>query len=161
MVNILFENSDELDEFDFQIPITKTLMDLMCELIFDSNSYFTQEPVVKAFLVLFGKKSEEEICNYFENAMRNIKYAIGKLPQNENTSCLEIKMDEAIDLFLKSLPVYLKEIIGGDTLKGALKILLLSLQFQKINQDVLMQIFEVFTLNIVQANNLMSPAYSA
>lgn len=55
----------------------------------------------------------------------------------------------------------LKMALGKDTLSKALNLLVSSLQVQKINEDVILQIFELITMKLIEESSQFSPPASA
>lgn len=84
--------------------MTKTLVDIICEVISVSNSSLVQEPVVRAFLLLAGQKCEEKMAEGSGNAIKNIRNLIGKLPVVDHQNPLAMKLDDMVDICLSVIP---------------------------------------------------------
>lgn len=95
---------DELDDFDSQVPVTKTLLEIFCELISDTNTYLVQEPIVKSLLVLFGRPIEHHLDVQSEKMLRNIKKLIGKLPETSNQLPMAMKLAFMVECCFEILP---------------------------------------------------------
>lgn len=94
---------DELDDFDSTIPITKALMDVLCECLIDTNCALKQEPVMKAFLVVAGRKLEN-LLNCYAEKMFLINKSIGPLPKSDNDVPLAMELKEMIKIVEDALP---------------------------------------------------------
>ncbi|KAF5294329.1 hypothetical protein FQR65_LT10782 [Abscondita terminalis] len=152
---------DELDEFDLHIPITKVLVDIVCELLADTDTCLLQETVVKALLLLIGNNTEDYITKQADSLLHNVNKIVGKLPENTNQDVLPMKLDEMVYICMKKCPGIAKSLLGTDTIETGLKTLISSLQSPKINQDVFVQVFELFASQLIAACGQSSPAYSA
>ncbi|XP_025830263.1 uncharacterized protein LOC108739328 [Agrilus planipennis] len=156
---------DEPDEFTYHIPVTKSFIDIICEVLFDSNNYMTQETTVRIFLLLLGTTCENFFNSQSETLLHSINKFVGKLPNNSDDSELTIELDEMVQWCIGCMPSklkrYLPKLFGDKALQAALKLLLSSFQSQKINQHLLIQIFDLCALELILANNKFTPAYSA
>lgn len=96
--------ADDLDDFEQQIPLTKTLFDIFCELIVDTNSSLVQESVVRSLLIAFGEQIEQYFDIKANKIVKNINGLIGKLPTNEHTETLPLKFEKMLELCVDSSP---------------------------------------------------------
>ncbi|KAK4878397.1 hypothetical protein RN001_010903 [Aquatica leii] len=152
---------DELDEFDLHVPITKVLLDIICELIDDTKICLLQETVIKALLLLVGNYTEDYVTKQSDALLHNVNKIVGKLPESSNHEVLPMKLDEMVHICLKKFPGVAKNLLGADTIEAGAKMFISSLQSPKINQDVFMQVFELFASELINACSQSSPAYSA
>ncbi|KAI4455246.1 sorting nexin [Holotrichia oblita] len=95
---------DELDDVEVHIPFTRTLVDIFCELVAETNTFLTQESVVKMLLILFGELSEEYICDKSKKITRSINSFIGKLPNDAKKEDISMCLDEFTRFFLDIFP---------------------------------------------------------
>lgn len=84
--------------------MAKTLLEIVCELLADTNTYFTQEPIMKCSLVLFGKLIEDKLDEDSQCFLRHIKNYIRKLPTNATEYPLAMKVEKMIDCCLEQMP---------------------------------------------------------
>lgn len=98
-----YEFLDELDDLDSTIPLTKALLDVICECLQDTKCALTQEPVMKALLVLAGSKSEQILTHYAERIVRHINRVIGPLPKNDNDCVMAMELDQLVNELEQSL----------------------------------------------------------
>lgn len=173
---------DDLDDFEQQVPLTKALLDVFCELIADSNTSFAQESVVRSILVLMGQKTEEFLENQAEYFVRNVNRLIGRLPTTYNAETLPMKFEKFLEICLDSCPSesdkkkqkmklvgcsfvlfsgVLKQLLSHATVARAFELFLLSFQSQRINEDVFLQIFELVAQQVIAANAQLTPTFSA
>lgn len=92
--------------------MAKTLLEIICELVSDTDTCLTQEPVMKCCLVLCGKLIEDELYNGSHDLLKNIKNVIKKLPENSLELPLAIKIDKMINCCLEQVPGKSKIAIG-------------------------------------------------
>lgn len=102
--NCLVYVSDELDDFEVTLPITKALVDIFCELFADTNTPFIQEPVIKAVLLGIGQTIENFIISTADAAMENFCENLLTIPEKSNTNTLNMDFDVYIDAILSSVP---------------------------------------------------------
>ncbi|KAF2900775.1 hypothetical protein ILUMI_05405 [Ignelater luminosus] len=152
---------DELDEFDLQVPITKALVDIICELISDTNTCLLQESVIKTLLLLIGNYSEEILVKHSDGLLHNVNKHVGKLPENINQDVLAMKLNEMVKICMGLFPGPAKKLLGESTIETGVRLFITSLQSQRINQDIFMQMFELFASELINACGQVSPAYSA
>lgn len=170
---------DDSDDFEQQIPLTKAVIDICCELIVDTNSSLVQESVVKIILVLIGKNSEDVLDKNMDKFIKNINSFIGKLPEYRNQDTLPMKFDKMLEICVASCPSkytnrlinyiinfdlfldVIKQILSEITVRKALELFLSSFQSQKINEDISLQIFELIAQQVIVANSQLTPAFSA
>ncbi|KAK5638239.1 hypothetical protein RI129_012534 [Pyrocoelia pectoralis] len=152
---------DELDDFDLNVPITKVLVDIVVELVGDTKICLLQETVVKALLLFIGHYSEEYICKQSDGLLHNINKFVGKLPDNDNQDVTALKLDEMVKICVEKFPGAIKNLLGEQTIESGISLFISSLQSQRINQDVFIQMFELFTSELINACSQASPAYSA
>jgi hypothetical protein len=96
--------SDELDDFEVKLPVTKTLFDILCELLADTkDTSLTQEPVIKSALLLFGNYIEETILNqtsyYLHYYCTN-----AKIPSETKIETLSLELEEFVGVVLSGVP---------------------------------------------------------
>ena len=105
--------SDELDDFEVKLPVTKALLDILCELLADTkDTSLTQEPVIKSVLLLFGNYIEESVitqANYY------LRYccANAKISAESKVDTLSLELEEFIDVVLSGVPGYLVRSFEG------------------------------------------------
>ncbi|KAB0791579.1 hypothetical protein PPYR_03379 [Photinus pyralis] len=152
---------DELDDFDVHVPITKVLVDVIVELLGDTKICLLQETVVKALLLFVGYYTEEHICRQSDNLLHNINKFVGKLPDAGTEDVTALKLDEMVKICAEQFPSAIRKLLGEQTVNAAVSLFLTSLQSQRINQDIFMQVFELFASELINACSQASPAYSA
>ncbi|XP_017781714.1 PREDICTED: uncharacterized protein LOC108566375 isoform X2 [Nicrophorus vespilloides] len=153
---------DELDDFDATIPMTKALIDLICELIEDTFPPLVKENVVKVLLLTVGNSAESKLHEIGEKLIKAINGCIGKIPKFDGpTIPCPMKIDELVNLCSECIPGTVMKLLNESLVKSALHLLLLSLQSHRINQDTNMQLMEVFASEITEAASKSSPTFSA
>ncbi|XP_018560919.1 uncharacterized protein LOC108903275 isoform X2 [Anoplophora glabripennis] len=155
------EFEDELDEFEIKLPITKTLLDIMCELLADTNSPFLQEPFVKAILLSLGNTIEGFVISKADEIIQSLCTDLITIPKSNETNTLPMEMDVYIDALLSSIPDAVKLTFGKSTLVKSLTLFVSSIQSQTINQDVVLQIFELIVMKLIEESTQISPPASA
>nr|XP_022910839.1 uncharacterized protein LOC111421873 [Onthophagus taurus] len=148
---------DDIDDLELNIPLTKTLLDIFCE----STPCLLPEALVKSILILFGSVIEDYLVNYSKKSLKSVNGMIGKLPNGLQTNPLALTKKELTEIFVDLIPGGLKYLVGEDLFRSAIETLVLSLQSQKINEDIFLQIFELVTSLVIEANCSLSPTYSA
>nr|XP_015838625.1 PREDICTED: uncharacterized protein LOC103314393 isoform X2 [Tribolium castaneum] len=138
------------DEFgDF--AITKILFEIFCELLVDDKeTSLTKEPVIQSILLLFGNCIEKNVvtqANYY------LRYccANAKIPSEGKIETLSMELEEFVSVVLTGIPDSVKSLVGENTLKGAISLFVSSLQIQEINQDIILQIFEICCFKLIEA----------
>ncbi|KAJ8914548.1 hypothetical protein NQ315_010012 [Exocentrus adspersus] len=157
--NLDFE--DELDEFEVKLPITRALLDIMCELFADTNSPFLQEPLIKVILLSLGDSIERFVISKTDALVQNVCTSLISIPETSYTKTLFLEMDEYIEALLSCLPDAVKLTFGKSTLGKSLTLFVHSIQSQKINQDVALQIFELIAMKLIEESTQLSPPASA
>lgn len=169
---------DELDDFEQQIPIAKVLTDVLCELVIDSDTYLVQEASVKSFLLLLGNHVEKYFEQKSDKIVRNINKLVGSLPTGLNQETKPMKLDDMVKVCVDSVPGEivlichfqnnfllptgsLKALLSESTVSASFRLLISSLQYQRINQDVFLQIFELLAQQVVVASGQLTPTFSA
>lgn len=95
--------TDELDDFDLEIPLTKTIMDIMEELIRDSNTSLRRESISRALLLLIGNYVEQVIEKNAKESL-DLNRFIGKLPESINTNVVSLTMEEMVIACMEVFP---------------------------------------------------------
>lgn len=96
---------DELDDFEGKLPLTRSIVDILCELLADDvNTPFIQEPIVKAFLLSFGLKMEQFIEKNVDNFMEYFGTHLFTIPESTVIQTLEIDLEDFVDAILTSFP---------------------------------------------------------
>ncbi|XP_066155757.1 uncharacterized protein [Euwallacea fornicatus] len=152
---------DELDDLEGKMPITKAVLDIICELLEDTNSSIVQEPIVKGSLLLFGPVIEQHITSFVDKGLDYFAKNLVTIPEKINSEVLSMDMENYICCIEKSIPDSLKCLLGKDTFRQALKLLISSLQTPKLNQDVLLQGFELIVMLLIEESIRGSPSTSA
>ncbi|XP_057652629.1 uncharacterized protein LOC130891737 isoform X1 [Diorhabda carinulata] len=155
------EFEDELDEFEAKLPITKSLIDIACELLSDTDSPFITEPVIKAILLIAGNAIENSLVDKMDQLMEDLCTNLLTVPEVSNSNELNLEMDIFVQLILASIPDSVKVVFGKDVLQKVISLLVSSIQIQKINQDVILQIFELVSLKLIEESSRPSPPASA
>lgn len=167
---------DELDDFEVKLPITKCLVDIFCELLADTESPFIQEPVIKAVLLGLGYSIEKNVISTADRILDNFCENLLSIPEKSNQRTLNIDLENFVEAILNSLPgktfntifkislnncfflELLKLALGKTTITKALTLLISSIQNQKINEDVMLQIFELISMKLIEESQLSPPA---
>ncbi|KAJ8984941.1 hypothetical protein NQ317_012192 [Molorchus minor] len=157
--NVEFE--DELDDFEVKLPITKALVDIMCELLADTNSPFLQEPLVKAILLSFGTSIQNIVISKIDGYMECLLTDLITIPETSNYNTLSLEMDAYVEALLNGLPDVVNVTFGKPALTKALTLLITSLQIWNINQDIALQIFELISMKLIEERTQISPPASA
>ncbi|XP_066248103.1 uncharacterized protein [Euwallacea similis] len=152
---------DELDDLEGKMPITKAVFDIICELLEDANSSIIQEPIVKGSLLLFGSVIEQHITSFVDKGMDHLAKNLVTIPEKINSEVLSMDIENYVCCIEKSIPDSLKCLLGKDTFRQALKLLISSLQSPKVNQDVLLQGFELIVMLLIEESIRGSPPASA
>lgn len=169
---------DELDDFEVKLPITKCLVDILCELLSDTETPLIQEPVIKAVLLGLGYSIENSVISTADRIMDNFCENLLTIPEKSNQKTLIMDLEDFVEAilnslpgkicnilnFLKCLPLFLellKLALGKTTLTKALTLLVSSMQNQKVNEDVILQIFELISLKLIEESSQISPPASA
>ncbi|XP_074031796.1 uncharacterized protein isoform X2 [Leptinotarsa decemlineata] len=152
---------DELDDFEAKLPITKALIDSMCELLADSDSPLIQEPLVKTLMLIVGKVLEEFINSEVDGAIADLCVNLFRIPELSNQDTLFLELDDFVEIMMKNLPDAIKLVFGQATLYKAVTLLVSSLQNEKLNEDVILQIFELIVMKLMEESSRSSPPASA
>ncbi|KAL3269312.1 hypothetical protein HHI36_008385 [Cryptolaemus montrouzieri] len=72
-----------------------------------------------------------------------------------------MEFDVFIEYLISGIPDAVTFVIGHSTLKDALSILVSSLQFQKCNLDVMMQLFEFVSVRLMEESSKNSSMFSS
>lgn len=167
-----------MDDFEVKLPITKCLVDIFCELLADTETPLIQEPVIKAVLLGLGYSIENSVISTADRSMNNFCENLLTIPEKSNQKTLNMDLEVFVDAilnsqpgkirnilnFLKCLPLFselLKLALGKATLTKALTLLVSSMQNQKVNEDVILQIFELISLKLIEESSQISPPTSA
>lgn len=86
------------------MPLTKTLLDVMCELLADTNSPLVQEPVVKSLLLLFGPIVEQHLERFIDQGMNYLAENLISIPETPNIKVLSLDIDEFVISIENSVP---------------------------------------------------------
>uniref|UniRef100_A0AAR5QF37 PXA domain-containing protein n=1 Tax=Dendroctonus ponderosae TaxID=77166 RepID=A0AAR5QF37_DENPD len=157
--NIQFE--DELEDFEGKLPITKVIFDIVCELLVDTSSSLIQEPVIKAALLLFGTALEEQVATLMKDFLEHLAESLVTIPEKSNTRVLSMDIEEYVGAIENSSPDKLRFFVGQDNFKSAIRLLISSLQKPRINQDVVLQGFELIAMRLIEESLRISPPASA
>ena len=152
---------DELDDLDSHVPITKTLVDIFCELMPDNNNLLVQESTVRTFLTLLGGISEKKLNELGESVVRSVNAYVGAVPDNLRRNTAAMTCDEYVDAVLSSIPQAFKIVPGAGVASSMVKRLVSSFQSSRINEDIVVQVLELFSSLLVDAASNLSPTYSA
>ncbi|XP_065172984.1 uncharacterized protein [Atheta coriaria] len=145
---------EELDDFDTTIPITKALVDLVCELIEETYPPLVKENIIKTFLLTYGAVIEEKL-------QESIAYSIGHLPKMESRHvAMSMKIEDLVEPIAASLRDIFGQWLSDDSIRSVLKLLMESIQSHKINVDTSLQVLELFISEVISACNQTSPSYS-
>ncbi|XP_072379502.1 uncharacterized protein [Diabrotica undecimpunctata] len=155
------EFEDELDEFEAKLPITKALVDIACELLSDTDSPLIREPVIKVLFLTLGHSVEKYVINIMDCSMDYLCTNLMTIPEFTNNNVLYLEMDVFVESIVASFPDSLKLTFGKTVLQKAVHLLVSSLQVQKINEDVILQIFELISLKLIEESSRPYPPASA
>ncbi|KAJ8959852.1 hypothetical protein NQ318_011585 [Aromia moschata] len=161
LVNVEFEGIHELDDFEVKLPITKALVDIMCELLADTQSPFLQEPLVKAILLSVGNVVQKVAIGKGDRFVEDLMTNLITIPERSNQETLFLEMDAYVEALLSSLPDVVCLTLGKPDLSKALSLFTSAMQFQKINQDTILQIFELISMKLIEESTKISPPASA
>lgn len=167
-----------MDDFEVKLPITKCLVDIFCELLADTETPLIQEPVIKAVLLGLGYSIENTVISTADRIMDNFCENLLTIPEKSNQKTLNMDLEDFVEAilnslpgkirnilyFLKCLPLFselLKLALGKTTVTKALMLLVSSMQNQKVNEDVILQIFELISLKLIEESSQISPPASA
>lgn len=95
---------DELDDFEVKLPITKSLVDILCELLSDTDTFFIQEPIVKAVLLGLGERIEKYVLSNLDAIMNNFCENLLIIPEKSNQKTLNMDLDMYVEALLCSVP---------------------------------------------------------
>lgn len=146
---------DELDDFEGKLPVTKALIDVLCELLSDSGSPFLQEPMIKAVMLILGPSIENFVISKVNWLSEDFSRNLFTIPESSDYKVLTIDIETFVDGILTSLPDSVKLLIGNEALRKALTLFINSYQVQKINQDVLLQIFDLLTMRLIDESTCL------
>lgn len=93
-----------MDDFEVKLPITTSLVDIVCELLSDTDTFFIQEPIVKAILLGLGEAIEKYVITTVDAAMNNFCKNLLTIPEKSNQSTLIMDLDVYIEAILSSIP---------------------------------------------------------
>lgn len=96
--------SDELDDFEVKLPITKSLVDVFCELLADTDTPFIQEPIIKAILLGLGYSIENYVISAVDTAMEDFCENLLTIPEKSNQRTLNMDLEVYVEAMLNSLP---------------------------------------------------------
>ncbi|XP_049823486.1 uncharacterized protein LOC109595505 isoform X2 [Aethina tumida] len=159
-VNVQFE--DELDEFEVKLPVTKAIIGIICELLADTESLLIQESLVKAIVLSFGNTIENRIVSQTENFINNLCANLFRIPETTINQTLDMNLESYISAILSSFPDYMVIIFSQQNLERAIRLFVMSLQTEKINEDIFLQIFELISMKLIEESQLpLGPPASA
>ncbi|XP_045474840.1 uncharacterized protein LOC123680793 isoform X2 [Harmonia axyridis] len=139
---------DETEDFESKVPLTRTFIDIICELIADSDSFASQEPFIKFLLLVFGKSMDEMIISKVEDLFDNL--CVTEVPKSLDCKVLTMDFDVYVEYLISVLPDAVNLLASHSTLKDALNNLILSIQIEKCNKDVILQIFDFMVLRLIE-----------
>lgn len=152
--SIQFED-DELDDFDLTIPISKVLLEIICELAGDYYPFIVKETFVRATLLTLGDTIERAICHYTDRVATYIRQTIEPVRGDVNTAkqmALVMTVNELVETIINdSLSDLLKTILGEDSIHRVIKLFVESMQSQRLNEDVALQIVELLAAKTIDA----------
>lgn len=152
---------EELDDFDTTIPITKALVDLVCELIEETYPPLVKENIIKTFLLTYGAVVEEKLQELSQQLIKSIAYSIGHLPKMESRHvAMSMKIEDLVEPIAASLRDIFGQWLADDSIRSVLRLLMESIQSHKINVDTSLQVLELFISEVISACNQTSPTYS-
>lgn len=93
-----------MDDFEQQVPLTKALLDVFCELIADTNTSLVQESVVRSILLLIGQETEQFLELEADKLVKNVNRFVGKLPVNRNQETLPMQFEKALEICINCCP---------------------------------------------------------
>lgn len=87
-----------------KLPITKSLIDIVCESLADTDTFFIQEPIVKALLLGLGEAIEKYVTSTVDGAMNNFCENLLSIPEKSNQNTLNMDIDAYVEALLCSSP---------------------------------------------------------
>ncbi|XP_044269489.1 uncharacterized protein LOC123014428 [Tribolium madens] len=152
---------DEFDDFDVKLQVTKTLFDILCELLADNKETFlSKEPVIKSILLLFGNFIEENVVTHANYYLRYC-CANAKIPSDGKIETLSMELEDFVTVVLSGIPDSVKCLLGENTVKDVVNLFVSSLQIEKINQDIMLQVFEILCMKLMEGSKQLSPMIPA
>lgn len=134
---------------------------------------------MRSILVLSGKKLEDILSAFAFKMLRLLNKAVGPLPKNDNDLPMPMDIEKMVRILHEAFPSKInviafekicewfrfsgsvKNLFGEHDIKVAIKFFIMSLQNQKINQDVILQLAELICSQFIYASSQMSPTPSA
>ncbi|CAH1966150.1 unnamed protein product [Acanthoscelides obtectus] len=153
--SVAFE--DELDPFEVKLPVTRALVDIICELLADTSSPFVQEPIVKGFLLMLGPTMEHFLVRQVDKMVEKLCVELIRIPDKTNQTTLDLEMTTYMDALLESLPESVKMTFGRHPLSQAVSVFVSSMQNESINRDVALQLLELLALKLIEECSQLSP----
>ncbi|KAK6629673.1 hypothetical protein RUM43_003491 [Polyplax serrata] len=160
---------DELEPLDSSLPIYSLIVDIVSELLQDSDCWVVKEPVVRLIKVVSGhwEKSLEDELSKFDwdrivgNLIRLMRVAIFQSAQGENfefeTDQTKTVLKEAI---LELMPDWIVEFIKPEGLSSAVSLFVDSFQHFRLNRDVLLRLLDILLVHILSCQHLMTNSTS-
>lgn len=93
-----------MDDFEVKLPITKSLVDIFCELLADTDTPFIQEPIIKAILLGLGFSIENYIVSTVDTAMQDFCENLLTIPEKSNQKTLHMDLEVYVETLLNCLP---------------------------------------------------------
>lgn len=87
-----------------KLPITKSLVDILCELLVDTDTPFIQEPIIKAILLGLGFSIENYVISTVDTAMEDFCEHLLTIPEKSNQKTLNMDLEVYVEAMLNSLP---------------------------------------------------------
>lgn len=93
-----------MDDFEVKLPITKSLVDIFCELLADTDTPFIQEPIIKAVLLGLGFSIENYIISTVDTAMQDFCENLLTIPEKSNQKTLNMDLEVYVETLTNCLP---------------------------------------------------------
>ncbi|XP_008543904.1 uncharacterized protein LOC103568722 [Microplitis demolitor] len=149
---------EELEELDSKLTMSCIGIDLICEILagVDSNNTLRQETVVRWTKLFFGSITEPLISQYIFKFYNNLNLmSVFSNEQDDNCSeDIDVVEGKLFGILESKISSELKFIFGENDVKKIIKFLLKSLECQKVNLDLLLQIVDILASELLAASKI-------
>ncbi|XP_034937887.1 uncharacterized protein [Chelonus insularis] len=146
-------DDEELDELDSKLTMTCAFIDLICEILegVESNNTLRRETVVRWTKLFIGNITEPLIHKYTSQLFQHIdKFSIFSQSINdEQKDSIEVLQKKLSNLINSKITMDIKFIFGENDINRIIEFLIGSLRIKKINHDLMLQILDIFALELL------------
>lgn len=154
---------DELEQLDSWLPVYSLILDILCELLQDSDSWAVKEPVVYLIKVLSGHwedrvKDELKKLDWDQilgNVIRLIRLVVF---QSSTSEFADLKQEETKkilhDAMLNIMPNFVTQFVKPEGVSSAILLFIGSFQHFRLNRDVLLRLMDIILIHLLSCPHL-------